>query len=259
MNLDCVNDGGPETIISVDEVLAYETAVELPLSASAAVRSWQLRPGDIFTVVDRQGDYWRARLADGPGQTGRAVPFEQLSQPTESRVSISLYQALPDKERFELVLQKATELGVARISPILTGKSSTRQARDAGQKKSHRWPDVLLKAARQCRRAMIPELTAVSGWQDALRAAAGCEVKMLLYEGRAAWTMNEMLARQKPASVALFIGPEGGFTDQEVAEAREQGIVPVCLGPRMLRTETAAIAAVTAVQFAVGDFSSGNG
>ncbi len=92
---------------------------------------------------------------------------------------------------------------------------------------------------------------------DALRDSAGREIRMLLYEGPTGWALDEVLNNQKPAAVALYIGPEGGFTAEEVAEAQEQGVVPVSLGPRILRTETAAIAALTAVQFAVGDLASG--
>ncbi len=165
MTLDCVNDGGLATLINLDEILEHEKAVELPLSASAALQPWQLRPGDIFTVIDRQGDCWRVRLETVATEAGRGVPFEKLQRPVESRVDIALYQALPEKERFELVLQKATEIGVHRVVPMLTARSTTQQQRDAGQKKSHRWPDVLLNAAKQCRRAMLPELTTVADWQ----------------------------------------------------------------------------------------------
>jgi len=248
----CVNNAGLQSIVSLDQVLEYEKAVELPESTSAALLSWQARSGDVLTVVDRQGDHWRVRL---DGQL--LVPFEQLVAPTESPVRVTVFQALPEKERFELVLQKLTELGVFRIVPMETTRSTTCADRDAGQKKSHRWPDVLLRAARQCRRAMVPELAPVTGWAEALAQAAQSECRLLLYEGESWWSLSELLHQQQPDSVALLVGPEGGFTETEAAQAQAAGIVPVKLGPRLMRTETAAIAALTAVQYAVGDLATG--
>ena len=253
---DCENNGGLESIIRLDQILEYEKAVELPESTSAALQSWQARNGEAFTVIDSQGDNWRARLQECGGAR-HFVPFEKIPSPAESPVWITVFQAIPEKERFELVLQKLTELGVCRIVPMETARSISRDERDAGQKKSHRWPDVLLKAARQCRRAMVPELTPVASWDAAINEASGSENRMMLYEGDAAWTMNELLHRQTPGNVALLIGPEGGFTEQEAEQAYARGIVPVSLGPRILRTETAAIAAAAAVQYAVGDLATG--
>jgi 16S rRNA (uracil1498-N3)-methyltransferase len=253
---DCDNDGGLKSIFKLNQTLDYEKAVELPECTSAALQSWQARIGEAFTVIDSQGDNWRARLSDRDG-IHYFIPFEKLPGPVESPVWITVFQAIPEKERFELVLQKLTELGVCRIVPMETARSITRDQRDAGQKKSHRWPEVLLKAARQCRRAMVPELAPVAGWEDTLSEASRVDSRMLLYEGNASWSLNELLYRQTPDSIALLIGPEGGFTEQEAEQAHGRGIVPVSLGPRILRTETAAIAAAAAVQYAVGDLATG--
>ncbi|NOY14501.1 MAG: RNA methyltransferase, partial [Deltaproteobacteria bacterium] len=179
-------------------------------------------------------------------------PFSAVTA-MESQLRIELLQALPAKERFELVLQKATEIGVARIVPYCSARSSTLPERDSRQKKSHRWPDILLRAARQSRRAEIPELSADISWQQALAQCAAAELSLLCYEGAGCRPLAEALRGFNGRRIALMIGPEGGFTPAEIEQARSLGILPVGLGPRILRTETAAIVAAAIIQFALGD------
>jgi len=224
----------------------------LPAAAESAVNAWRAREGAILTVLDPEGCYYRARLARKNGELC-AIAFRRLPRPAESGVALEVYHALPEKERFELVLQKLTELGAVRIVPMTSSRSSTLAERDAGQKKSHRWPEVILRAARQCRRAMLPELGAVTPWGDAVRAAGRADLKLMLAEGEEGWGIGEALAGQRADRVALLVGPEGGFTNEEVEEARGLGILPVGFGPRILRTETAAIAAAAILQYALGD------
>ncbi|MBE9486447.1 MAG: RNA methyltransferase, partial [Chloroflexi bacterium] len=139
------------------------------------------------------------------------------------------------------------------IAPYVSIHSATLAERDAGQKKSHRWPVVVLRAARQCRRAEIPELSPVLSWSEALNHCADAELSLVCYEGAGTWPLAEALNGFSAGRVALMIGPEGGFTEEEIAEARSRGLLPVGLGPRILRTETAAIIAAGVIQYAVGD------
>ena len=249
---ECVNSGGPGSIVRLGVVPILETALPLSAEALTALAAWRARPGAILTVADPQQACFRARLV-AEGEEWKLVPFQRISRQTESGVALEVYHALPEKERFELVLQKLTELGAVRIVPMTTRRSATLAERDAGQKKSHRWPEVVLRAARQCRRAMLPELSAVTGWEEALGGAAAAEMRLMLYEGEGTWGLDEAIGRQRPARVSLLVGPEGGFTPEEVEEARQLGFLPVSLGPRILRTETAAIAAAAVLQYALGD------
>ena len=249
---ECVNSGGSGSIVRLAVVPTLETALPLSAEALTALAAWRARPGAILTVVDPEQTCYRARLV-AEGEEWQLVPFQRLSRQAESGVALEVYHALPEKERFELVLQKLTELGAVRIVPMTRRRSATLAERDAGQKKSHRWPEVVLRAARQCRRAMLPELTAVTGWEEALRAAAAAEMRLMLYEGEGTWGLDEAIGRQRPARVSLLVGPEGGFAPEEVEEARQLGFLPVSLGPRILRTETAAIAAAAVLQYALGD------
>jgi 16S rRNA (uracil1498-N3)-methyltransferase len=226
--------------------------LELAAGSRKVLLQWAARPGEIITAVDPEQGCFRVRLTslDDPP---RGFPFARLARPVESRLAIEIYQALPEKERFELVLQKLTELGVARLVPVETARSTTLTERDAVQAKSHRWPEVVLRAAKQCRRAMLPELYAPVSLAEALTLADNAELKLMLYEGETMWTMSEAIGRLRPERVALLVGPEGGFADEEVDAARAAGFLPISLGPRILRTETAAIAGAALLQGLLGD------
>lgn len=249
---ECVNSGGPASVVRLETVPSLEVPQLLPPTAGGALEAWRAHPGTILTVVGPDQVCFRARLVAEEGKW-LLVPFRRLERSAESGVALEIYQALPEKERLELVLQKLTELGAVRLVPMTTRRSSTLAERDSKQKKSHRWPEVVLRAARQCRRAMLPELMAVASWEEALDLASGAELRLLLYEGEGTWGLDEALSGQRPGRVALLVGPEGGFAPEEVERARQQGVLPVSLGPRILRTETAAIAAATVLQYALGD------
>jgi len=248
----CVNGGGAGSLLRLPRVPTCEEELDCGVDFAAAITSWQPRPGEIFTAVDPEQGCWRVRLTSLTPAV-RGVPFARLARPVESLLEIDLYQALPDKERFELVLQKLTELGAARIIPVQTAHSLTLAERDATQAKSHRWADVVVRAAKQCRRAMLPELGEVLTLAAALDEAAAAELKLMCYEAEEQWTVREALGSLRPQRIAILIGPEGGFADSEVELARSAGFLPVSLGPRLLRTETAAIAATTLLQGLLGD------
>lgn len=249
----CANSGGAQSLVRIAQVPQAEEPCSFGAETVAALACWQARPGMIVTVVDGDGWPWRARLGELATTDGLLVPFHRLARPVESPVTIDVYQALPEKERFEFVLEKLTELGVARIVPFVSRRSSTVAARDEKQRKSHRWPEVLRRAAIQCRRAMIPELGPCLDFPGVLAETCGIPLRLLLYEGEGVATLRDTLTGMHPARVALLVGPEGGFAPDEVAAARAQGYLPVSLGPRILRTETAAISAATVLQFAFGD------
>ena len=210
------------------------------------------RPGAIVTVTFPDGVEYRGRVVSIEGDTADVQVFERLELPTESFLPITLIQALPKKERMELIIQKATELGVTAIRPCESARSITLEERDASQHKSHRWPAVVEKAVEQCRRKLLPELHETSSLTKALEAGSSADVRLLLYERETITGLHE-LRDIKPASVTLVCGPEGGFTEDEASLAKSLGYTPVRLGGRILRCETAAIAALSIVQFMWGD------
>jgi 16S rRNA (uracil1498-N3)-methyltransferase len=253
--LPCVNPGGTGSLIRLDRKPVLEEAMALPPEAVRALSFWAARPGEIITLLDPEGvKSYRARITSlSPPDVAVVVPFEEQPGPPEGRVHLTVYQALPRKERFELVLQKLTELGVGRIVPFTCSHSTTLLERDAGQKKSHRWPEVVRRAAKQCRRAMLPELAPVLNWQEALTEAATAGLGMMLFEGPCDHSVGGAMMQSKARRIALLVGPEGGFSSLEVQEALEQGIVPVSIGRHILRTETAAIVGTAIIQFCLGE------
>lgn len=250
---ECVNSGGPASILELAERPTLEQPVRLSGGSLPALGIWQARLGEVLTVRDPEGAWYRARLAHWQDEVAELVPFEALTTNPESTLDIWVLQALPDRERFELVIEKLTEIGVTRIIPYHSTRSTRLEERDARQRKSHRWPVQVLRAARQCRRGQVPALYPVLEWDQALLIAARADLRLLLYEREDHWSFGELLAGGLPHQVSLMIGPEGGFTPDEVAAARDLGIVPAGLGPRLLRTETAAMLAAALTQFALGD------
>ena len=251
----CVNNGGPSSLIRLVCVPLLEEETRLTSESLTALACWQARAGEVLTVIDPDGTAYRARMTCLEAEHAACIPFQRLPMPVESPLRIEVYQSLPDKERFELVLQKLTEIGVSRIVPVESQRSATLDERDAQQKKSHRWPDVISRASRQCRRAMLPELMPVHTFPEALACASQTELRLMLYEGDTYWSFTEGLGSFRPQRVSLLIGPEGGFSLAEMEQAQAVGFMPVRLGPRMLRTETAAIVAAAMLQSYLGDLN----
>jgi len=252
----CINSGGSLSVIRLPVVPQLDAELILNEVDCGPLQVWRARPGEIFTVTDPEGSNYRARVVACETDRAVLIPFATCSH-NESFLHLEVYQAIPERERFELILQKLTELGVARIVPFTSQRSISQQERDAGQKKSHRWPDVLLRAARQCRRTTVPELGATLDWSACLQQAAQAELTLLLYEGQDRWAFHETVKKFRGQRVALIVGPEGGFTTGEVEQARQLGVLPVGLGPRLLRTETAAITGAALVQYQLGDLGEG--
>ncbi len=252
----CANQGGEGSLISLERIPALDREVALPLQSVRALVFWQARVGQIVTLRGPEHRYFRGRLTAVGDREATVVPFFEFSRPVESPLNLTVFQALPEKERFEWILQKLTEIGVQRIVPFHSLRSTTLRQRNATQEKSHRWPSVLLRAARQCRRAIIPELAPVVEWSQMLEESAESDQALLFYEGQGQQGLSGVLPRRGPKNLGLIVGPEGGFTEEEIVSAQKNRVEIVTLGPRILRTETAAIVAATACQVLYGDLVS---
>lgn len=210
----------------------------------AALRLWSPRPGEAVTVT-AGGAWFRARVLKLEPDSARLLVFEAMPSSPEPAVEIILLQALPDKERMELIVEKATELGASLIVPWQAERGVTLAEREALEKKSHRWPERARKAARQCRRGIIPEVAPVTDLKGALVRAQDAAVKIALWERATERLTPKFFVGPTPGTVAILVGPEGGITDAEADEIKAAGFRLVSLGSRILRTETAALAAVT--------------
>jgi len=248
------------------------------------------RVGSLVTLTDPDGNDFRGKVLRLTEAEASVFIFNAFLSPTESSLEIILFQALPEKERMELIVQKATELGVSAIIPFKSKKSISLEEREAKQKKSHRWQQIAIKAVQQSRRAKVPWVGECRSFEEVLGDCKEEGLKILLWE-KEGKNLRVVLKRfselcplfEKSSALypplekmsALFppfekggeggfktnrhrivyvmVGPEGGFTKEEVRQAREQGFIPVKLGQRILRTETAAITLVGILQYELGD------
>jgi len=210
--------------------------------------------GNILTVTDSKGRDFRGRVLRLAREGASILIFDAFPRPTESPVEIILLQALPEKERMELIIQKVTELGVSAIVPFKSERSITLDEREAKQKKAHRWQEIAIKAVQQSRRAKVPPVGYRPSFQEALETCKGEGLKVLLYE-KEGQSLRHVLKKPAPQRIYAAVGPEGGFAEEEIEMAKEAGFVPVKLGQRILRTETAAITLVGILQYELGDLS----
>jgi 16S rRNA (uracil1498-N3)-methyltransferase len=205
----------------------------------------RLQPGDGVLVFDGGGTEIEARvLAVGPKTIELSLgPRRAVAL---APVNVTLLQAVPKGERMDLIVQKATELGVAAIVPVLT----TRSVAKPGASRSRRWQTIAQEAARQSGRADVPQVSDPLPLAEAVTHAPD-GARFVLWEEEHGHSLRRSLDGAASA-ITLLIGPEGGLAVPEVVEARTHGFVPVGLGPRILRVETAAIVALALVQAAAG-------
>jgi 16S rRNA (uracil1498-N3)-methyltransferase len=210
------------------------------------------RRGEIITITDSSGGEFRGRIDELGDDRARCHIFQALPEPTEPPFDLVVFQALPDKERMELIIQKGTELGVKAIVPFKSARSVSLRERESVQPKAHRWQPVALKAAKQCRRAIVPFVAPYCSLERALEQARPMDIKIILVEKEEERLAPLIRSMPPPKSIALMVGPEGGWDTAEVERAREEGFFSVGLGGRILRTETAAIAACAILQYEWG-------
>lgn len=221
-------------------------------SARHMLRVLRMGVGDSFTVVDPEGRQWTAHLEEaGPLEiTGRLV--EEKWGSTEPPIRITLAPAVLKGDKLDLVVQKATELGVHRIMPITCHRSVTKIPPRKVTQRTERWQRIALNAAQQSGRCAVPVVDEPRTLVWALESLT--HQALIAYEGESQKGLSQALAtRATPGELTLFTGPEGGFAADEVALARSHGVSAVGLGPRILRAETAALTLLAVVMFQWGD------
>ena len=255
--------------IVLDRKIEMNQEVLLEGPPLEALRVQGGRVGSILTLTDSQGKDVRGRVLRLSKEKASVFIFESFTAPTESPLEIILLQALPEKERMEWIIQKATELGVTAILPFKSERSISLEERESKQKKAHRWQEISVKAVQQSRRAKVPKIEKYCSFELMLDYCREEGLKILLWE-KEGKSLKEVLRRfskvhpplekggdggfkSRHERVYLMVGPEGGFTEEEVRSAQDKGFIPVKLGQRILRTETAAITLVGILQFELGD------
>lgn len=205
---------------------------------------------EAFTLRDASGLYFRASLRDLSPDGGMALPYERMGRSPEPTIDITLACSVLARQRMIFVMQKATELGVTRVAPLLTDHSVPPEGLE--HERANSWPAQVVRAAKQCRRGSLPAVLPPVTLDAFLVSATFMDAdESVLLDDRSepAATLSE-----PPRRVVLFVGPEGGFSDAERAQLTGKAR-PWMLGGRILRAETAVLVGLTAVQMTWGDFT----
>lgn len=213
----------------------------------------RLPVGEEVLLLDGTGNLSHCRLIRLDRKAGAARVLRRWRE-TETAFPIQLLQSLPKGDKMELILQKGTELGITRFVPVLAGRSTPKPPEQREDSRLQRWQRIIREAARQCRRPRLPSLSATVPLAEAL-AACDAELRLLLWEQECR-PLAETLPGRRPASAAVLVGPEGGFSAEEARTAAAAGFIPVGLGPRILRSETAGFAVAAILQHHYGDLGS---
>lgn len=215
----------------------------------------RLKCGEIVTLSDGMGKEYVAEIDQfGDGFVHTRI-VESYDNTTEPPIKVTLYQGLPKSDKMDFIIQKSVELGIYKVVPVLTERTVVKidNEKDA-LKKCERWNRISLEAAKQCNRGIIPKIEVPISFKDAIKQAKEKSLSFIPYEKESKNSLKQIF---KSASnideIAVFIGPEGGFAEQEIDEAIGLGISPVTLGPRILRTETAGIAVLSILMYELGD------
>ena len=207
--------------------------------------------GDELIIFDGKGDCFRTTILKADRREIITEVIEKFQCNAESNINITLVQGLLKGEKMDVVIQKTTELGVKEIIPVVTERSQLRETR-----KVARWRKIAEEASRQSGRSIIPVIHNPIKFFDILNLLRPSnKVKSLLFYEEGGMKLSEAVSSfvPRPSSLFIFVGPEGGFTKEEVFLAKEKGLLVTSLGERILRAETAVISAVALVQFLLGD------
>lgn len=221
----------------------------------------RMKPGEKVLISDGKGLNYFCALTEIGSEAVKAVILPEEVSDTELPVEVILYQGLPKGDKMELIIQKCVELGVSRIVPVEMFRCVMKLDAKKEENKLKRWYGVSESAAKQSKRMIVPEISGVMKYKAAIEEAKDAELAIVPYEAAESLDgaggmelTRRLIGGLKPGQkCAVFIGPEGGFSEDEIAYALENGVKPVTLGKRILRTETAAIFALSAIGYALED------
>ena len=220
----------------------------------------RMKPGEEITVSDGFGHEYGCKVAFLEEDAVRAEILERREVSVELPSELVLYQCLPKGDKMELIIQKAVELGAARVVPVASRRCVVKLDQKKAESKRKRWQAIAESAAKQSGRAVIPEVGPVLSFKEALRDAERLDIRLIPYEcadelltkeGQTPMEQTRRLLMEikRGQSVGIFIGPEGGLEKEEVATAMEAGTRPITLGKRILRTETAGLCILSVLMF----------
>lgn len=212
----------------------------------------RMKPGERVRISTRTGANYLCSITQVEEMSVAAQILETMAG-TELPNRIVLFQGLPKADKMELIIQKAVELGAAEVVPVSMKNCVVKLDAKKAENKVKRWQQIAESAAKQSKRSLIPAVHEVLSYREAVAYAAECDVRLVPYENEQgmAGTKTMIEAIVPGESIAVFIGPEGGFDESEIAEARDAGMKTISLGNRILRTETAGLAALSILMYQI--------
>ncbi|SFR55833.1 16S rRNA m(3)U-1498 methyltransferase [Marinobacter daqiaonensis] len=226
----------------------------VPLDENAAHhvgKVLRMQPGQPLVLFNGDGHNYPSELEEVGKKAVTARVLDCRESGCEPSLRIVLGQVISKGDRMDYAVQKSTELGVDTLVPLTSERCDVKLRGDREDKRVRHWQQVAISAAEQCGRATVPRVAGLASLEEWFGLAADCDLRLVLHHR----TDQPLDTLQRPHDgIALLIGPEGGLTGDEIAVAREAGFHPAAIGPRVLRTETAPVAAITLCQWLWGDF-----
>lgn len=214
-------------------------------------RSLRMKAGEELILCDKAGFDYRCRIESLTDSAVICAVLEKTASLSEPDVQVTLYQAFPKADKFETILQKSVELGAVRIVPVLTARCVARPDEKSFRKKLERLEKISLEAAKQSGRGIIPEIGGILSFKDALAEMSGADTALMAYEKGG--ERLDTLDFTGKKNIAVLVGSEGGFEPSEAEAAKSSGVLPVWLGNRILRCETAPLALLSILMHKTGN------
>ncbi|EGC50371.1 TPA: 16S rRNA (uracil(1498)-N(3))-methyltransferase [Neisseria meningitidis] len=234
------------------ENLSVGQTVALPDNIVRHLNVLRVRPNENITLFDGKGKAHAARLTVLEKRRAEAEILHEDTTDNESPLNITLIQSISSGDRMDFTLQKSVELGVTAIQPVISERCIVRLDGERAAKRLARWQEIVISACEQSGRNTVPPVLPIIGYREALDKMPSESTKLIMSINRARKLAD---IRQPSGAIVFMVGPEGGWTEQEEQQAFEAGFQAVTLGKRILRTETAPLAALAAMQTLWGDFA----
>lgn len=234
------------------ENLSVGQTVALPDNIVRHLNVLRVRPNENITLFNGKGKAHAAQLTVLEKRRAEAEILHEDTTDNESPLNITLIQSISSGERMDFTLQKSVELGVTAIQPVISERCIVRLDGERAAKRLARWQEIVISACEQSGRNTVPPVLPIIGYREALDKMPSESTKLIMSINRAR-KLGDI--RQPSGAIVFMVGPEGGWTEQEEQQAFEAGFQAVTLGKRILRTETAPLAAIAAMQTLWGDFA----
>lgn len=210
----------------------------------------RLKEGDNIVLCDQQGTDYNVVIENISKQTVKTTIIDKEPSKGEPSMEVVLYQGIPKSTKMDLIIQKCTEMGITRIVPVFTTRTIVKLESDKDEaKKVSRWTKIAEEAAKQSARGIVPRIDMPMNLEKALMDSRKLDVTLIPYELEKDMSVKAALQGKTAKSVGFFVGPEGGFSTAEIDRAKQNNVMPVTLGSRIMRTETAGFAMLTCIMY----------